>query len=261
VYLASVPRRDHALVDTRLYLPREWTGKRKRAAKAGVPSGVRFRTRHELALAMLDEPGPALPHGCVSGDDELGRCSWFRGELRGRGGALPAGRAVEHVGPGPGRRPARVRRLGAAPQSKVFTYQAVHRRRITDLARALPTDATRPADARKVIIRAVQRLAATRSGIIAGFGLETGTDSDWWVVFRRGVATQKARRCRASRTLCIRSKHIWPINVGSKSTDGPRRHGSPGGEGPAKSSRPTATSGMTMTPASRNAVFRRLAAE
>src|SRR5262245_57206569 len=85
VYLAYVSRLDHALVDTRLYLPREWTRKRKRMSKAGVPSGVRFRTRHELALAMLDEHGPALPHAWVTGDDELGRSSWFRGELRARG--------------------------------------------------------------------------------------------------------------------------------------------------------------------------------
>jgi hypothetical protein len=33
---------------------------------------------------MLDERGPALPHGWVSGDDELGRCSWFRRELQSR---------------------------------------------------------------------------------------------------------------------------------------------------------------------------------
>lgn len=84
VYLAYVSRHDHALVDTRLYLPREWTRKKKRMSKAGVPSEVKFRTRHELALEMLDEHGANLPHGWVSGDDELGRCSWFRRELRGR---------------------------------------------------------------------------------------------------------------------------------------------------------------------------------
>jgi hypothetical protein len=33
---------------------------------------------------MLDERGPALPHAWISGDDELGRCSWFRQELRSR---------------------------------------------------------------------------------------------------------------------------------------------------------------------------------
>lgn len=85
VYLAYVGRRGHALVDTRLYLPRAWTRSRKRLNKAGVPREVRFRTRHELALEMLDAHAAALPHGWVAGDDEMGRCSWFRAELRARG--------------------------------------------------------------------------------------------------------------------------------------------------------------------------------
>src|SRR5262249_49740417 len=82
VYLADVSRRDHALVDFRLDLPREWTRKKKRMFRAGVPPEARFRTRHELALEMLDEPGEALPHAWVTGDAELGRCPWFRGALR-----------------------------------------------------------------------------------------------------------------------------------------------------------------------------------
>jgi SRSO17 transposase len=84
IYLAYVSRREHALVDFRLYLPAEWARRPKRRHKAGVPRAVRFRTRHELILDMLDERGPLLPHGWISGDDELGRCSWFRGELRSR---------------------------------------------------------------------------------------------------------------------------------------------------------------------------------
>ena len=56
-----------------------------RRQKAGVPDGVRFRTRHELVLEMLDERGPLLPHAWISGDDEMGRCSWFRQQLRSRG--------------------------------------------------------------------------------------------------------------------------------------------------------------------------------
>jgi SRSO17 transposase len=83
IYLAYVSRREHALADVRLYLPKEWMT-RKRRREAGVPAAVRFRTRHELALAMLDESGPALPHAWVSGDDEMGRSSWFRGELQSR---------------------------------------------------------------------------------------------------------------------------------------------------------------------------------
>jgi SRSO17 transposase len=115
VYLAYVSRLDHALVDTRLYLPREWTRKKKRQFKAGVPSEVKFRTRHELALDLLDAHGPALPHAWVSGDDELGRCSWFRRALRGRGEryllAVPSNTSVRDLAGDPpayagrGRRP------------------------------------------------------------------------------------------------------------------------------------------------------------
>src|SRR6266576_1070989 len=85
IYLGYASRKEHALVDFRLYLPREWATDRKRRNKAGVPREVRFRTRHELALAMLDERGPRLPHAWVAGDDEMGRCSWFREQLRQRG--------------------------------------------------------------------------------------------------------------------------------------------------------------------------------
>jgi SRSO17 transposase len=84
IYLGYVSRREHALVDFRLYLPKEWARDRKRRQKAGVPREVRFRTRHELALEMLDERGPLLPHRWIAGDDEMGRCSWFREELRSR---------------------------------------------------------------------------------------------------------------------------------------------------------------------------------
>jgi SRSO17 transposase len=85
VYLAYVGPSEHALIDVRLYLPKEWAKDNKRRAEAGVPKTVRFRTRHELALEMLDEHGRLLPHAWVAGDDEMGRCSWFRQQLRGRG--------------------------------------------------------------------------------------------------------------------------------------------------------------------------------
>ena len=101
VYLAYVGRSEHALVDVRLYLPEEWAKDRKRRAKAGVPQAVRFRTRHELALEMLDESGPLLPHAWVAGDDEMGRCSWFRQQLRQRGEcyllAVPSNTAVRDL--------------------------------------------------------------------------------------------------------------------------------------------------------------------
>lgn len=84
IYLGYVSRRDHALVDFRLFLPQEWAKRKRRREKAGVPEAIRFQTRHELMLEMLDEHGAKLPHGWVAGDDELGRSSWFRGQLRER---------------------------------------------------------------------------------------------------------------------------------------------------------------------------------
>lgn len=82
VYLGYVGGGEHALVDVRLYLPKEWAKDKKRRRQAGVPDAVRFRTRHELALEMLEQRGSLLPHAWISGDDEMGRCSWFRQQLR-----------------------------------------------------------------------------------------------------------------------------------------------------------------------------------
>jgi SRSO17 transposase len=82
VYLGYVSRKEHALVDTRLYLPKEWTKDKKRCKRAGIPKEIRFRTRHELALEMLCEHRAVLPHRWVTGDDEMGRNSHFREQLR-----------------------------------------------------------------------------------------------------------------------------------------------------------------------------------
>lgn len=85
IYLGYVSRHEHALVDTRLFLPREWTKDRARMKKAGVPKGTKYRTRHELALELLDQHGAKLPHRWITGDDEMGRPYWFRRDLRKRG--------------------------------------------------------------------------------------------------------------------------------------------------------------------------------
>lgn len=82
--------------------------------------------------------------------------------------------------------------------AKVFTYQTVHHRRVADLARALPTEAASPADARKVLARAARRLEAAGAGLLAGFGVEPGVGGDWWVVFRRGDARPRIPRRAAA---------------------------------------------------------------
>lgn len=85
VYMAYVSGNGHTLVNTRLYLPKEWTKDRARCKAAGIPKDVKFRTRHQLTLEMLDECGQRLPHSWVAGDDEMGRPSSFRRELQDRG--------------------------------------------------------------------------------------------------------------------------------------------------------------------------------
>jgi SRSO17 transposase len=82
VFMAYASSREHALVDVRLYLPKAWARDRARRKRCGIPKAIRYRTRHELALEMLKETGPLLPHGWVTGDDEMGRSSRFRAELR-----------------------------------------------------------------------------------------------------------------------------------------------------------------------------------
>ena len=85
VYLGYVSSKEHALVDMRLYLPKEWTKDKKRRTKAGIPKDVRYRTRHQLCFEMLDQHGDKLPHSWVTGDDEMGRPYSFRRGLDRRG--------------------------------------------------------------------------------------------------------------------------------------------------------------------------------
>jgi len=85
IYLGYVSRKDHALVDVRLYLNQEWAKDKRRRKKCGVPTEIRFRTRHALALEMLAEHGTTLSHAWIAGDDEMGRSSAFRRDLRALG--------------------------------------------------------------------------------------------------------------------------------------------------------------------------------
>ena len=85
VYLAYASRKEYALVDERLYLPKSWAHDKKRRKKGGVPKEVCYQTRHELALDMLENNRELLPHQWITGDDEMGRSRGFRRDLRGLG--------------------------------------------------------------------------------------------------------------------------------------------------------------------------------
>lgn len=86
VSLGYVSGEGHTLVDMRLYLPKEWTTDKARLDKAGVPNAHRgYRSRHQVALDMLQASGTRLPHGWIAGDDEMGRPYGLRRRLDGLG--------------------------------------------------------------------------------------------------------------------------------------------------------------------------------
>jgi SRSO17 transposase len=66
IYRGSASGGEHALVDTRLYLPTEWASDRQRCKKAGLPKEVRYRRRHQLCLEMLAQNGQLLPHAWIA---------------------------------------------------------------------------------------------------------------------------------------------------------------------------------------------------
>ena len=85
VFMGYVSEHAHALLDFRLSLPQEWARDEPRRQACHVPPEVQYHPRHEQCLEMLDAWGDQVPHGWVTGDDELGRHRRFRGALRERG--------------------------------------------------------------------------------------------------------------------------------------------------------------------------------
>ena len=121
VYMAYVSRDEQALVDARLYLPKEWTKDKRRCRQAGIPREIKFRTRHELAIEMIRNHRAMLPHTWVTGDDEMGRNSGFRDEFAHHERAVSSGCSVEYVDPRSGRCSAAVPRFGRTAESSVST--------------------------------------------------------------------------------------------------------------------------------------------
>ena len=84
VFLAYVTAQGYAPLDRQLYLPRDWAEDRRRRQATHVPKAVRFQESWRIGLELIDRSAPGLPFGWVAGDDEFGRVSAFRAELRQR---------------------------------------------------------------------------------------------------------------------------------------------------------------------------------
>lgn len=102
VYLAYSSRRGAALTNERLYLPKSWTSNPSRCRQCGVPKEIGFATKLEQSLEMIAEHGPHLPHAWVVGDDEFGRSTQFRRNLRAAGEqyllAVPSNTLIRDLG-------------------------------------------------------------------------------------------------------------------------------------------------------------------
>jgi SRSO17 transposase len=191
VFMGYGSDNDHALLDFRLALPEEWARDEQRRQECHVPPEVRYQTRHEQCLEMLDEWRAQGPHGWVTGDDEWGRQTRFRHDLRKRGERYVLGvpctttmRALEAPLPaytGRGRRP-------KAP------WQSV-----TEWRQALPGNAwthltVRDGEKGPVEIELVRRRVQTRIE-----RKRTGPP-EWLVITRRPLPDERPLEPRASRT-------------------------------------------------------------
>jgi len=82
VFVAYAAPRGCALVDSGLYLPQAWAADRPRRAATYVPATVTFQEKWRIGLEQLDRVRHELPGRWVAGDDEFGRCTELRGQLR-----------------------------------------------------------------------------------------------------------------------------------------------------------------------------------
>lgn len=80
VYAALSAGTHYSLIDTRLFLPKDWTDDKKRCEKAGIPKDRRrFKTKLELALEMLEHHKKAgTRFNWVGGDGFYGHDIKFR---------------------------------------------------------------------------------------------------------------------------------------------------------------------------------------
>jgi SRSO17 transposase len=83
VFLAYVSERGHALIDMRLYVPQAWTADKVRCQAAGVPESVVYRSKAELAMAMLRHTRQVgqLTGRWVTGDADYGKVPTLRDDL------------------------------------------------------------------------------------------------------------------------------------------------------------------------------------
>ena len=86
VFLSYLSRHGWALIDRELYLPQDWLADRELARRVGVPEGLRFADRVQLALGMVGRAmDGGLPVSWVAVDEPGNGYGRLRGWLDRRG--------------------------------------------------------------------------------------------------------------------------------------------------------------------------------
>jgi SRSO17 transposase len=103
VFLCYASEEGAVFVDRALYLPREWTNDPQRLSEAGVPEGVGFATKGELAKEMLQRAFEAdVPARWIVADTVYGMTRGLRGWLEERGRsyvlAVTSSKGIYHEG-------------------------------------------------------------------------------------------------------------------------------------------------------------------
>jgi SRSO17 transposase len=86
VFMSYCSAKGHTLCDRRLFLPEAWTNDRPRCAQAGIPAGVIFRSKPELAAELVEQAArEGLPFRWVTGDSLYGNSYTFVRTVRALG--------------------------------------------------------------------------------------------------------------------------------------------------------------------------------
>lgn len=89
VFLSYVTEQGHALIDRELYVPEDWCADLPRRQAAHIPDTLRFQTKPELAICMLERARQAhLPAHWVVGDTVYGHSTHLRDWLKDHGYAF-----------------------------------------------------------------------------------------------------------------------------------------------------------------------------
>jgi SRSO17 transposase len=123
VFLTYASRKGHCPIDRRLYLPEEWNDDPERRTGAGIPETVRFQTKPEMALEMIQSATEAgVPYTWVTGDCVYGDYSEIRRWLEQNGKCYVMG-----------------------VSGKAYYWKGSHQEKVSELIKALPEDGWFPA--------------------------------------------------------------------------------------------------------------------